>query len=57
MNPIMLSGLLLLFGGAFFLHLLGLMNLIPVLVSSLILFGSIAAGIYVLTRKKTFKGY
>ncbi|WP_164462132.1 hypothetical protein [Bacillus sp. FJAT-42376] len=50
-------GMILLFGGAFFLQLLGLMNLIPMIVSSIILFAVIAAGIFLLTRKKTFKGY
>ncbi|WP_197491620.1 hypothetical protein [Bacillus sp. SJS] len=57
MNPIIITGMILLFGGAFFLQILGLMNMIPVILSSLILFVIIVSGIYGMTRKKTFKGF
>ncbi|MBS2968393.1 hypothetical protein J9317_06425 [Metabacillus sp. KIGAM252] len=57
MNPMVIILMTLLFGGAFFLQILGLMNLIPVILSSLILFFIIAGSIYGMTRKKTFKGF
>ncbi|WP_164502877.1 hypothetical protein [Metabacillus mangrovi] len=57
MKPFAAAAFIVLFAGAFLLQVLGLMNMVPLIFSSALLFAVFAGIIYYFTRKKIFKGY